>query len=237
MEGMEASELHNQSSSSCPNPLCTQFRHQHRIITQKRNELEKELDNARKQHTLLYNQVVTRGEQSMMREATTGETGVRLPNGELMTPEKFMARTKMMNQCRESLQVSEQRARQFADDAAKLKVENENLYRKMRMYEDMLNGFDKARHYDTFTEDKYRTTMEENDGLVDKVDELSRSERELKEENKILRRRIVDMMTERKKKRNAKPEEEAEVVIQKRKRTPSTGKRQLESDEEEEGSE
>jgi hypothetical protein len=34
-----------------------QFRHQHRLITQKRNELEKELEHARKQHAALFNQV------------------------------------------------------------------------------------------------------------------------------------------------------------------------------------
>ena len=112
----------------CTNRLCTQSRLQHRNMTQKRNELEKELENMRKQHDTLYNQVVTRGEASMMREAATGEDGVRLPNGEVMTAEKYLAKTRMMNQCRESLQMSEKKARLLSDDNVRLKQERDSLY-------------------------------------------------------------------------------------------------------------
>ena len=174
----------------CENKLCAQFRMQHRLITQKRNELEKELDHARKQHAILFNQVVTRGEQTIMREAATGEAGVRLPNGEIMTPEKFMSRTKMMNQCRDSLQVSEKRARQFAEENTRLKQERDSIYATMRKYEDMLHGFDRARHYDVFSDELHRQTVKENHRLVDQVERLRRSERETKEENRVLRRRL-----------------------------------------------
>lgn len=177
--------------SSCPNKLCAQFRTQHRLMTEKHNRLEKELEHARRQHTMLYNQVVTRGEQSMVREAATGETSVRLPNGEEMTPEKFMAKTRMMNQCRESLQASEKRARQLGEENERLKLERNSLYAKMRAFEEQLNGFERARHYDVFTDEMHREAVAENGKLVERVERLTRRKRELKEENAILKRRLA----------------------------------------------
>ena len=196
MSTVEYEDLSSSSHHTCPNPLCTQYRLQHRLMTQKHNAAQKELEQARKQHTMLYNQVVTRGEHSMVREAATGESSIRLPNGEEMTPEKFMMRTRMMNQCRESLQASEKRAKQLGEDNARLKVEGDKLYTRMRAYEEQLNGFERARHYDVFTDELHRATLAENGRLVDDVERLSRSERELKEENTLLRRRIRRMQQE-----------------------------------------
>jgi hypothetical protein len=175
---------------SCTNRLCVQFRLQHRIITQKRNELEKELDQMRKQHDELFNQVVTRGEASMMREAATGENGVRLPNGEVMTAEKYTAKTKMMNQCRESLQASEKKARLLADENTRLKQERDSMYMSMRKYENMLHGFEKPRQFEVYTEETHKKTMQENSEMVDRLRKLSRSEREARDEIVALRHRI-----------------------------------------------
>ncbi len=68
----------------------------------------------------------------------------------------------------------------------------------MRSYEDQLNGFERARHYDVFTDELHRATLAENGRLVDEVERLGRSERELKEENTLLRRRIRRMQMEEK---------------------------------------
>jgi len=187
---MNYDDQHPAPQDPCTNRLCTQYRLQHRNMTQKRNELEKELENMRKQHDTLYNQVVTRGEASMMREAATGEDGVRLPNGEVMTAEKFLAKTRMMNQCRESLQMSEKKARLLSDENVRLKQERDSLYAKMRKYEDMLHGFEKAKKFEVFSDDAHRDTLAKNSELVEQVDRLRRSEWELKEENAALRRRM-----------------------------------------------
>ena len=190
--------------------------------------------------------MVTRGEQSMMREATTGEAGVRLPNGEVMTPEKFMARTKMMNQCRESLQVSEKRARHFAEENTRLKQERDSVYTSMRKYEDMLHGFERARPFDKFTNELHRETLEANHRLTDQVQLLSRSEVELKEENKVLRRRLRVMMEEERKRKmdsrsasgDSRPASGhntpsvAEAGEAPRKRRQQTGRRRIGSDDE-----
>jgi hypothetical protein len=181
---------HAPPSDACANRLCAQFRLQHRNMTQKRNELEKELEAMRRNHDMIYNQVVTRGEASMMREATTGEGGVRLPNGELMTAEKFLAKTRMMNQCRESLQASEKKARLLVDENARLKQERDSLYTNMRKFEDMLRGFEKPRQFEVFTDEAHRATLAENAKLVEQVDRLRRAERETREENAALRRRM-----------------------------------------------
>jgi hypothetical protein len=175
---------------ACPNRLCAQFRIQHRNITQKRNELEKELDVMRRKHDALYNQVVTRGEASMMHEAVTGEDGMRMPNGEMMTAEKFLAKTRMMNQCRESLQVSEKKSRLFAEENARLKLERDSLYASMRKFENMLHGFERARPFEVFTDEAHRNTLRENEQLVDMIEKLRRVERETREENAALRRKM-----------------------------------------------
>jgi hypothetical protein len=159
-------------------------------MTKKRNELEKELEAMRRNHDMIYNQVVTRGEASIMREATTGEGGVRLPNGELMTAEKYLAKTKMMNQCRDSLQASEKKARLLADENARLKRERDSLYADMRRFEDMLRGFEKPRQFEVFTDEAHRATLTENAKLVEQVERLRRAERETREENAALRRRM-----------------------------------------------
>jgi hypothetical protein len=174
----------------CTNRLCAQFRLQHRNMTLKRNELEKELEAMRRKHDTIYNQVVTRGEASMMREAATGEGGVRLPNGEVMTAEKYIAKTKMMNQCRESLQASEKKARLLTDENTHLKHEKDSLYTTMRKYENMLQGFERSRQFEVFTDDAHRATLEENAKLVEHIDRMRRVERETREENAALRRRM-----------------------------------------------
>jgi hypothetical protein len=140
---------------------------------------------------MLYNQVVTRGEASMAREAATGESGVRLPNGELMTPEKFMSKTKMLNQCTESLHTSEKKSRLLAEENTNLKKERDSLYTNMRKFENMLMGFERARHYDAFTDESHKAALEENSRLVDQIEELQRNEREKSEENSALRRRVA----------------------------------------------
>ena len=187
---MSYDDHHPAPQDPCTNRLCTQYRLQHRNMTQKRNELEKELEAMRKKHDALYNQVVTRGEASMMREAATGEDGVRLPNGEVMTAEKYMAKTRMMNQCRESLQLSEKKAKALAEENARLKQERDSLYASMRRYENMLHGFEKTRHFEVFSDEKHRETLEQNASLVEYCEQLRRNEREMNEEIAALRRRM-----------------------------------------------
>jgi hypothetical protein len=152
--------------------------------------LEKELEGMRRKHAMLFDQVVTRGEASMAREAATGECGMRLPNGEMMTPEKFMNKTKMMNQCMESLQASEKRSRLLTEENTNLKRERDSLYTNMRKFENMLQGFERARHHDVFTDDMHKKAVAENSRLVDEIEKVCRNERELREDNSILRRRI-----------------------------------------------
>ena len=181
---------HAPPPNACTNALCVQFRVQHQNMTKKRNELEKELEAMRRNHDMIYNQVVTRGEASIMREATTGEGGVRLPNGELMTAEKYLAKTKMMNQCRDSLQASEKKARLLADENARLKQERDSLYTNMRKFEDMLRGFEKPRQFEVFTNEAHRAALAENAELVEQIGRLRRAEREAREDNAALRRRM-----------------------------------------------
>jgi hypothetical protein len=200
-------------------------------MTQKRNELEKELDNMRKTHDTLYNQVVTRGEASMMREATTGEDGVRLPNGEVMTVEKYMSKTKMMNQCRESLQLSEKKAKLLVEENARLKQERDSLYANMRRYEDMLHGFEKPRQFEVFSDEKHRETLEQNASLVEYCEHLRRNERETGEEMAAMRRRM-QMYKKKDIVANMSREEEGSASVSIPRKKPRTIREELDQDSE-----
>jgi hypothetical protein len=76
---------------------------------------------------LLFNQVVTQGAAAAARVSETGEEAFRLPNGELMTAERFMERTRILTQTRSSLEKSEGRLNTAMDDIARVEKDKEAL--------------------------------------------------------------------------------------------------------------
>ena len=215
-------------AEQCTNSLCAHYRWQHQNMTKKCNDMVKELENARRQHDLIYNQVVTRGEALMLRESRAGEEGVRLPNGEILTAEKFLSKTMMMNQCRESLQKSEKKSKQLEEENTKLKVDRDYFYTNMRKFENMLNGFERARNYDVFTDDMHKQALEENARLLEQIRQLSHRSRE-KVEWRAIKKRKPDQKT--KDKVEEEPEEEPEAILKKKHHSKQNKKHMLTSDE------
>jgi hypothetical protein len=109
----------------CSTRACIEFRIQHRNATLKKLELERDLAAVRLKYDMLFNQVATQGAAATARAAELGEEAFRLPNGELMTAEKFMERTQILTQTRASLERSEAKCRKVKEEYAQLQKEKE----------------------------------------------------------------------------------------------------------------
>lgn len=105
----------------CSNRTCIEYRIQHRNSTLRNLELERDLSAIRVRYDMLFSQVTTQGAAATARAAATGEEAFRLPNGELMTAEKFMERTRMLSQTRASMEMAEVRNRKVLDELAEMK--------------------------------------------------------------------------------------------------------------------
>lgn len=119
---------------TCANRACIEYRIQHRNATLKKLELERELQAIRLKYDMLFTQVTTQGVAATARAAATGEEAFRLPNGDLMTAEKFMERTQMLMQTRASLERSETKRRNMADEYSNVLKEKEFAVNETKRY-------------------------------------------------------------------------------------------------------
>ena len=87
--------------------------------------MERDLAAVRLKYDMLFNQVATQGAAATARAAELGEEAFRLPNGELMTAEKFMERTQILTQTRASLEKSDVKFRKLNEEYAQLHKEKE----------------------------------------------------------------------------------------------------------------
>ena len=176
------------SNAACTNPICAQFRIQHKNVTIKRLELEKELELMRRAQSNQFNQAVAQRAVTPIRDAVTREAGLMMPNGEVMTPEKIRKQMEIAAKCMESLQMSEKLNRQLAEENKNLKQTNERSYNEIRRLEKALNWFEKSRKYETFTDEKHKETLKINEQMADELDELEIKMHLLEEENAALKR-------------------------------------------------
>ncbi len=110
----------------CSTRSCIEFRIQHRNATMRKLELERELSAIRLKYDMLFDQVTTQGVAATARAAAIGEEAFRLPNGELMTAEKFMERTRMLTETRVSLERLDARMRTLVQENVQLKKDKES---------------------------------------------------------------------------------------------------------------
>ena len=174
-------------STACTNPICAQFRIQHKNITLKRIELEKELDQMRRAQSNEFNQSVAQRSVTAVRDATTGEMGLMMHNGEVMTPEKISKRMEIAAKCMETLQASEKHNRILSDENKTLKQSNELTYNEMRRLENVLAGFERTRRFDHFSDDKHKEAVEMNERLATELERTERKLHSLQEDNIILK--------------------------------------------------
>lgn len=181
--------LHSMSapSTACNNPICAQFRIQHKNITLKRLELEKEIDQMRRAQSSQYNQAVEMRSVTPVRDAVTGEMGLMMRNGEVMTPDKIAKRMEIAAKCLETLQASEKHNRQLVEENKYLKQTNETTFNEMRRLERALAGFERTRRFEPFTQEQHKITLELNEQMATDLERLEREMHALQEENAILK--------------------------------------------------
>ena len=167
---------------ACTNPICAQFRIQHKNITLKRLELEKELDQMRRAQSGQFNKAVEQRSVTPVRDAATGEMGLMMRNGEVMTPDKITKRMEIATACMETLQASEKHNRQLVEENKLLKQTNEATYNEMRRLERLLTGFEQTRRFQPFTEELHAKTLERNEQLAAELDRMERTMHALQEE-------------------------------------------------------
>ena len=176
--------------SACTNPVCVQFRIQHKNVTLKRLELEKEIDQMRRAQSNQFNQAVEDRSVTQVRDASSGEMGLMMKNGEVMTPQKVAMRMEIAAKCMESLQTSEKHNRQLVEENRILKQNQELTYNEMRRLERILNGFEKTRRYEVFTDEHHRSTLEQNEKMACDIDKMEHRLHVLQEENEIMKQTL-----------------------------------------------
>ncbi len=153
-------------------------------------ELERDVRDLRIKYDMLYNQVTSQGAAATARASELGEEAFRMANGELMTPDKFMERTRILSQTRASLERMEAKMATLQNENARLQQEKEAAVNESRRYEHMFSRLDRPHSYEVFTSDMHRSTVLENHRLVDEIDQTKRSLAEANTELQILRRRV-----------------------------------------------
>lgn len=203
----------------CSSRTCIEYRIQHRNVTMKNLEMEREIKSIRLKHGLLLGQVTTQGVAATARAAAMGEEAFRLPNGELMTAEKYTERTSILNQTRVALERSETKLRKMLEDNATLTKQKEYdsneirrcvlfllldllfvsliiiiimlivVYKKNSL-EKLLSQFEGSRRFEIFSSEMHKETIEENSRHVDKIESLQKLLSESQEEILILKQKV-----------------------------------------------
>jgi hypothetical protein len=172
--------------ASCTNPTCVQYRIQHKNMTLKKIDLEKELEALQKIHSTHYNTAVTHNAIARVRDAATGDMGLMMPNGEVMTREKVMKKIEIAAKCMETSAAYEKHNRSLTEEIRLLKINYDKAYSEMRRMEHMLTGFERTRKYEPLTDQTYAAALKLNEQLAEEVEALERKVHGLQEENEML---------------------------------------------------
>ncbi len=197
----------------CNNPMCVQYKLQHRNMTLKTLDMEKEIERLNRLQSTVYNHAVAQNAVAQICDASSGDTGLRMPNGEVMTQDKVLKKIQIAAKCMETAQAYEKGNRQLTEENKTLRLSYEKAYNEMRRLEQVLSGFERTRKYEVFTDETHRQTLALNEELADEVEALERRVKRLEAENASLKRKMQRM-------KRKEEEEEAETVIQKRRKGP-----------------
>jgi len=179
----------------CPNVGCAQYRIQHRNMTMKKLELEKELEQIKRTQNTTFNDAVSRNAVTQFRDAATGEMGLMMPNGEVMTREKVLKKIEIANKCMETSCAYEKKNRELVEEIKFIKIGSEKAYTEMRRLEKILAGFERTKTFE-FTEEQHKQTVKINEELASEVEALEYDMHRLQEENALLARKNERMKRE-----------------------------------------
>ena len=191
-------------------------------MTLKKLELEKELEELKRAQNSTFNNAVSRNATAQFRDAVTGETGLMMPNGEIMTREKVLKKIEIAKKCMETSCAYEKKNRELVDEIKVIKIGSEKAFNEMRRLEKILAGFEKTKTFE-FTDEHHRQTVKMNEELASEVETLEYEMHRLQEENALLARRNERMkreIEELKKARSESPAEDRPI-----RKTPRIAKR------------
>ena len=205
---------------ACDNPTCAQYRMQHKNMTLKNLQLQKDVEDLRRLQDNQFHVARAQSAAAQIRDRTTGDLGL-LVNGEVMTPDKVAKKMEIASKCTATLSTMERINRELTDENRGLKVALEKIHGEAKRLKEILSGFERPRRYETFTDPMHAQTLRLNEELSDEIEQLERKVRLLQEENQLLKRRLTHHKTKRdneqKSSNNAMQTEEAEDAPIKRK--------------------
>jgi len=172
--------------ASCTNPTCVEYRIQHKNMTLRKIDLEKEVEALQRIQATHYNTAITQNAIARVRDAATGDMGLMMPNGEVMTREKVMKKIEIAAKCMETSAAYEKQNRNLMEEIRVLKINFERAYTEMRRLETVLSGFERTKRYEPFTDQTYAATLKLNEQLAEEVEALERKVHSLQEENEML---------------------------------------------------
>ena len=216
----------------CPNASCAQYRIQHRNMTLKKIELEKELEQLRRAQDTTFNRAVAQNAVTQFRDAATGEMGLMMPNGEIMTREKVMKKMEIAAKCMETSCAYEKKNRELVEENTRIKAGAERTFNEMRRLERILAGFERTRTFE-FTQEHHKQTLKLNEELACEVETLEYEMHRLQEENALLKRKNERMQRELTR-RNSEQERRPSPATPRITKKKRSSRKSLESSDEEE---
>lgn len=175
--------------TTCTNPTCIEYRTQHKNMTLRKIDLEKELEALQKIQQTHYNTAITQNAIARVRDAATGDMGLMMPNGEVMTREKVMKKIEIAAKCMETSAAYEKQNRSLMEEIRVLRINYDKAYHEMRRLETVLSGFERTKRYEPFTDQAHAAILKLNEELAEEVETLEQKVHALQEENEMLKSR------------------------------------------------
>jgi hypothetical protein len=162
----------------CDKEFCLLMYKSHKDSLTKFQNLEQQHAILQTRYKELYDHRVTHGTTSESNQAV-------LPNGETLSAETFMQRTRMFEQNRMAMDRLQKELAAVQKDLATAKTQMEKKSQQAREFEQKLNGFHRAQEY-VYTNEQHRAAAKTNEEYAVRIIELERENEKLKCQKKEL---------------------------------------------------
>lgn len=176
---MSASQFPYTSSTipkmDCNREFCMLMYKSHKDTLTKVQNLEQQNATLQTRYAQLLDHRVTSGTVNPQNQAV-------LPNGEVLSAETYMQRTRMFEQNRTVMDRMQKELTSVQKELAATKVQLDKKSQHAREFENRLNGFQRAQTY-TYTNEQHRAAAQANEELEKRVYSLQRENEKLKSKN------------------------------------------------------
>ena len=168
--------------SQCTDPVCMNYRVEHTASAIRATELAQDLVEMTIKYENLRKQMRFIGGAAQI-DVDVGP----LPNGDIMTPERFIFRTEQWKNALGTISKLTLEIKKLKGTITDMMAEKEAAKMHTAGLERMLQRFDQPRPFAVFGDEEKRETIEENHRLVDEVERLEGEVSGLKDEVMVLR--------------------------------------------------